>query len=329
MTQRPHFDQLPLRKGDPRFSAWGLWGPDDKLGTLNLLTADTVRAAAGEIQSGERFSLNLPLEKPSTAGFGRHFHPYEHKLIQNPHILTLDDTLTFNTQKSSQWDGLRHFAYQAEQKFYNGVTLDEIQQVDNDMLGQQSWHDVGGIVGRGLLIDYWSWAKEHGKTFDASTAVAIRFDDLMACLEWQQEKSGQPDACVPRQGDILFVRVGYIKRYIELTPEEEVRTQSQLPPATCGVHQDVRMLEWLWDSQFAAVAGDAPGWECFPPDQDAGFMYHEILLAGWGCPIAELINLEHIAAHCSKVKRWTFFLSSIPLNVHGGVASPANMVAIM
>lgn len=28
--------------------------------------------------------------------------------------------ITFNTQGSSQWDSLRHFAYQKDKKFYNG-----------------------------------------------------------------------------------------------------------------------------------------------------------------------------------------------------------------
>lgn len=28
--------------------------------------------------------------------------------------------ISFNTQGSSQWDSLRHFAYQKEKKFYNG-----------------------------------------------------------------------------------------------------------------------------------------------------------------------------------------------------------------
>ena len=37
-----------------------------------------------------------------------------------------DDVWTFNSQSSSQWDGLRHFGYQKEAKFYNGVTLDDI-----------------------------------------------------------------------------------------------------------------------------------------------------------------------------------------------------------
>jgi hypothetical protein len=61
----------------------------------------------------------------------------------------------------------------------------------------------------------------------------------------------------------------------------------------------------------------------------AGFCYHEVLLAGWGCPIAELLFLEDLAAWCLANKRWTFFLTSCPLNVPGGVASPANMMAMV
>jgi len=54
-----------------------------------------------------------------------------------------DDVWTFNTQVSSQWDGLRHFAYQKEKKFYNGVTMDDIHGTDSH--GGKS--TVNGIQG--------------------------------------------------------------------------------------------------------------------------------------------------------------------------------------
>lgn len=34
---RPSFSALPLRKDDPPYSAWGLWGKDDQLGTLVII----------------------------------------------------------------------------------------------------------------------------------------------------------------------------------------------------------------------------------------------------------------------------------------------------
>jgi hypothetical protein len=51
----PGFEDLPLREGDPHHSAWGLYGKNDELGTLNRLTdARVVEAAKAEIQSGIR-----------------------------------------------------------------------------------------------------------------------------------------------------------------------------------------------------------------------------------------------------------------------------------
>jgi hypothetical protein len=42
---------------------------------------------------------------------------------------------------------------------------------------------------------------------------------------------------------------------------------------------------------------------------------HEILLAGWGCPIGELFDLEKLSEHCEKTKRWSFFVTSEVCNV--------------
>lgn len=57
-----------------------------------------------------------------------------------------DDIWTFNTQVSSQWDGLRHYAYQKEKKFYNGVTMDDIHNTH----GNCSNPTVNGIQGEPL-----------------------------------------------------------------------------------------------------------------------------------------------------------------------------------
>lgn len=54
-----------------------------------------------------------------------------------------DDVWTFNSQGSSQWDGLRHFGYQKEKVFYGGVTMDEIHGVDSN--GNKT--TVNGIQG--------------------------------------------------------------------------------------------------------------------------------------------------------------------------------------
>lgn len=292
------------------------------------------------------------MSAPKTPGFGRHKDAFEHSIVGE---YVLDDTvstvssflfslslpklcldtaaqLVFNTQKSTQWDGLRHFAYQQQRLFYNGTTREHIVNGSEGTLGIHWWHKAGNVAGRGFLIDYWAYAEAHSKTYDPTGPCSVAFDDLMACLKWQQQRSrseGGGGDMQPRPGDILLLRLGFAARYPHLNSDQEREVGEAWPPASCGVQQDIRMLEWLWESNFAAVGGDSPGWEAFPVDTSAGFFYHEVLIAGWGCPIAELLWLEDLAAWCSQHNRWTFFLSSCPLNVFGGVASPANMMAFV
>jgi len=108
--------------------------------------------------------------------------------------------------------------------------------------------------------------------------------------------------------------------------EEELRIlQGILPHRLVGLQQSEEMLRWIWEN-FSAVAGDQPSLECWPTQKD--WHLHEILLAGWGCPIGELFHLEKLAAKCEEEKRWSFFVTSEPCHVDGGVASPPNILAI-
>ena len=106
-TEKIPFSALPLDPSGPRGNAWGRFGPNDQLGMLNLLTPDVVAAAAKEIQTGVRVSLDWPMDKPTYNSFQRDpFHQHINNRTENS---INDDILTFNTQCSSQWDGFRHY----------------------------------------------------------------------------------------------------------------------------------------------------------------------------------------------------------------------------
>jgi hypothetical protein len=50
MKTPPRYDDLPRPQGDPTGLplSWGVWGPDDQIGTLNRITDATVAAAGNE-----------------------------------------------------------------------------------------------------------------------------------------------------------------------------------------------------------------------------------------------------------------------------------------
>ena len=69
--QLPTFDQLP-KFHEWTGCAWDVWGKDDELGTINLLTEDVVAEAAKEIKYAyHRQSAALDESDPSREDWGR------------------------------------------------------------------------------------------------------------------------------------------------------------------------------------------------------------------------------------------------------------------
>ncbi|KAJ9632303.1 hypothetical protein H2203_000707 [Taxawa tesnikishii (nom. ined.)] len=307
----PKFSDLPIDKDGPMLNAWGLYGKDDELGFLNRLTDDVVKEAAAEIKTGTRISLNWPLDAQNDIPFfGRQvFH--KHVYQKAPRIVH-DDTWSFNTQSSSQWDGLRHFAYQKAQRFYNNVTVEQISGPNaTNVNGIGAWTEQG-IVGRGVLLDWYAWMQEQGKpAHNAFEAGDIPLSDLKKVAEWEGVEF--------KFGDILIIRSGYMAQYAEKSRDELSALSKAMPPSFFGVEQSEEVLQWIWEN-FSAVAGDQPSFERWPSKQD--YMMHEVLLAGWGCTIGELFDLEKLSQQCKK--------NALPRPPHPsrGTSAPASSAAV-
>jgi hypothetical protein len=130
-------------------------------------------------------------------------------------------------------------------------------------------------------------------------------------------------------GDILIIRSGFLQWYQHASKEEQIASLDKY--AFIGVESSMNSVKWLWNHHFAAVAGDTIGFECNPVDfkDESVVKLHEWLLAHWGTPIGELWDLERLAEVCRERNQWSFFLTSAPLNVFGGVATPPNVIAIL
>ncbi|PLB51966.1 hypothetical protein P170DRAFT_433870 [Aspergillus steynii IBT 23096] len=312
------FDELPNPK-----QVWvGSPGSyEEGLGKLAILTPEIVaRAAASEIRTGRRVTMGWDLTKLDFPNLNR--QPCQHKIVPLLGGIAFDDIYTMNPQQSSQWDGLRHFSQtvpgQPERVFYGGTTADEINDRHNDRIGMQHWAREG-IAGRGVLIDYATWAEKKGIEYSTFSTHQVRLSDILEIAE----ESG----IVFQRGDILFVRVGVTKEWDTVMTAQQKQKYSQDPsPEHAGVEATTDVLRWLWDSGFAAIASDTLSWEVYPPQSDV--FLHEYVLAGWGMPIGELFDLEALTRVCQELQRWTFFVASVPLNMPGGVSSPPNIMAI-
>lgn len=132
-----------------------------QIGRINLLTPTRVAAASSEIQSGEIVPLNLPLNVPEVPAFGR--EPFQHAIKELAPGLAYDDVYSLNTQSGTQWDGFRHIAHMPTGEFYNKTTGKDITgpEKDDHKCGIHHWAEHG-IAGRGILIDYWTYANENG-----------------------------------------------------------------------------------------------------------------------------------------------------------------------
>ncbi|KAF4172369.1 hypothetical protein CNMCM8927_001431 [Aspergillus lentulus] len=351
----------------PQGCAWGLFdrkGQKDHLGCLNLLTPSVVQAALKEARDGESVSLNWPINAIHTPGFfrkglGRKVLSFQ----ETPYKLHgFDEELSFNTQCSSQWDSLVHYAHQPSRLSYNGIqpSVEALAQADTpfhkdyNLPTLNHWHDRGGLVGRGVLLDYRAYADVHGLTYNAFNAHKITIKAMEAVIAWESVEL--------RTGDILLVRSGFT-RALEAASTPEKQKALMDSHRTVGVEGSVEAARWFWNHHFAAVAGDAIAFEQTPPILEDGTeggmgdlgksvghchicsflvnvylsvancsstvqVLHQYFLSLFGLNIGELWDLEALSRTCSQKQRYSFLLTSCPLNVPGSVTSPPNALAI-
>ncbi|MHA6622712.1 cyclase family protein [Pseudonocardia sp. DLS-67] len=325
----PTYDELLARTDAPAGSAWGLWGGDDQLGTLNFLTPQRVVRAAGLVRTGTRFNLDFPVNafEPYPSGTR---HPARHHTFANNPYHRDDWVDSFYLQSSSQIDSLRHVGH-PEHGFYGGRAKEEITD-DGDTLGIQNYAQAG-IVGRGVLLDVDRYLAAQGRPLQLNDPTAFDADLLDAVADAQGVRL--------EEGDLLLIRTGWAGRYLALTERERAALNSAR--STPGLAQTEAVVRWLWDHRVAMVAADNTGVERFPA-QDSDFvvdglpkpergpdhngMIHRPLIALLGMAMGELWALDELAADCAADGRYEFLLTASPLNLAGGAGSPSNAIAI-
>jgi hypothetical protein len=109
-------------------------------------------------------------------------------------------------------------------------------------------------VARGVLIDYVRYAQRKGITYDPLGPHAISLQEIQEIIAEQRLEI--------RRGDILIVRCGLSKYIRASSPDDKSPFDSAYTHV--GVDPTDNFLEWLWNQNVAAIAGDALAFEAIP-----------------------------------------------------------------
>ena len=318
MSTLPTFIHLPLVGDTQERHAWDVFGRDDQLGTINLLTPERVKRAATLVRTGKVINLNLPLNFPITL-YGGFRTGYRHHIEVNRG--GRDDYVdNFAMQGSSQWDSLRHIRFR-EFGYYGGR-----QDADLDgkgELGIEHWARHG-IIGRGVLLDAAGYMERKGTPLDMTQKFAMDGAFL--------EQVAQAENVKLESGDIVLLRTGWLTWYKGLDEAGREALRGTLHPgaggmACPGLDPSQATAAWVWDQRIAAMAADNVALEALPVEAQTGFQ-HRRLIALQGMPIGEVWDLDALAQDCARDGVYECMLMSAPLYLPGGVGSPPNAYAI-
>ncbi len=312
-TEVPKYRELPPSQMPGAPHAWNVFGSDDRMGRLNLLTPDALLTATKEVQRGDTFNVTLPLSLPSPR-YPKARGDYVHHIVEHRPGVQDDYLDNFYLQGSTQWDALRHIGTDGD-VYYGGAIAADPRSSASD-LGIQSWAERG-IIGRGVLVDVERHERSLGRPFDRTAATVVTVGMLEATLAAQ--------GTVLARGDIFMLRTGFMEAYLADSPEE--RDRYMTARTAPGLESSSEMAEFLWDHGVAAIAADNPAVEVFPrqvPDESL----HIRLIPLLGFALGEFFDFTTLAEDSARDGRYTSFFAAVPLNVPGGVGSPGNAVAI-
>lgn len=311
-------EPVSLREFDETFEAvknWGRWGDEDELGTLNFITRDTVRSAAGLVRSGRRATMAIPMN--TTAGPDNP-SPVIHHVVQGHDIPVGSADLTFATDYvgvafhgdcHTHMDALCHIAYKG--RVYNGRQAQCVMTSTGATALDVTTYSEG-LVGRGVLLDV---PRFRGVKW-LEPGEAVTRAELEAIEQAQGVRLGE--------GDIMVFRTGHHRRRLELGA-----WSNDYPPAgegKAGLHVDT--IGWMHERRIAAFLPDGDGETV--PSKVEGVLYpiHALQVTAMGMFAADSLQLEDVAKACQEESRFDFMVVGLPLRLPRATGSPWNPIAI-
>lgn len=286
-------------------SNWGRWGEDDQLGTLNLITPEVRKRAAGLVEEGVAVSLAHNLIKTRHDDVSS---PLEHTMapsgVNNPGVFAGDTyQISYHGYAHTHMDALCHMFING--KMYNGYSKESVAEDGAQKLSIINAKQ--GIFTRGILFDI---PKLKGVPY-LEPRDAIYPSDLEA---WEK-KIG----LTVEPGDVVLIRTGRWARRADKKPWN-------VAMGSAGLHASC--AKWLKDRGAAVLGSDAASDILPSPVEGISHPVHALVLVAMGMPIFDNCDFLALSKAAEERKRWAFLLTVSPLAVEGGTGSPMNPIAI-
>ena len=297
-----HLTDAELEAMFRRCSNAAKWGPNDELGTLNYITPAKRIAAARLVRTGEVVSAGRDLTTRQSKTNGQ---PVVHTMsVGDANAVAATDSFSIASHGMvvTHMDALCHFSWRDQ--LYNGRKRSETLTASGARWGS-IYAQRHGIFTRGVLLDVAAARGVNWYQPDEYVTVA----DFEAAEKRQGVRVGS--------GDALFLRTGMERM------EAELGEQDIYPRA--GMHAEC--AEWMHTRQVSLYGGDCI--EKLPyPSESFTSAVHMIVLASMGLPILDWPALTELARTCERLKRWDYLLTTAPLRLPGGTASPINPLCL-
>jgi kynurenine formamidase len=298
-----------------KLSNWGRWGPDDELGTPNLITPEKTKRALATVQEG--VSVSLAREIMWDGAVDVPSPPVHHmlesgegwasgdKVSSRPNAAAIDYIgMVFHGVAITHVDSLAHF-------FWNGMTYNgKPAHLVSTSLGATVCAVTAarqGFISRGVLVDV----------------------PMVRGIDWVERGEGvSPDdihAAEGRcgfkveEGDILLIRTGQLRRRNVEGPVGRTAGSTACQAACLP----------LFHERGIAVMGSDTGNDVSPAQYaKVPQPIHQVGITAMGLWILDNANLEDLAAACLQRNRWEFMVTIGPLPLHNTTGSPVNPIAV-
>ena len=281
------------------------WGPDDELGSANLVTPERTMAAMKMVKQGKSLPLGITIDRNTPAYPPRSLttqvvQPNQQGGLRkfSYNMSSNDDIVQVWLGIGSQIDGLGHLGQ--EGIYYNCNDEKDFAAITG--LKKLGTHNIPPLIS--VMIDMTAhFGQDH-----LNAGQVFNEDEIQAAAKAQGIEI--------REGDIVLFHTGWTDAKLEADPKAWVSGEPGLGES--GAH-------WLASKNVMAVGADTWGVEPVPPEKKGRpFFGHVILLKQNGIYLLETMNTGPLVKE--GVKEFMFVLGQA--RIRGTVQMIINPVAI-